>query len=69
MENIWISVSLSRGDETNTQYYSAGLVYEKANVLIGIIYSRMNVGGYTVIFSYIELFVAHNLLFYVSPYF
>ena len=46
-----------------TQYYSAGLVCEKENVLIGIIYSRMNVGAYIVIFPYIQLFVAHYMFF------
>ena len=63
MENIWIAVSLSRGDETITQCYSAGLVYEKENVLIGIIFSRMNVVAYIVIFPYFELFVAHYWFF------
>ena len=62
-EIIWIAISLSRGDETITPYYSAGLVYEKKNVVIGIIYSRINVGGYMIIFPYIELFVAHYLFF------
>ena len=63
MEIIWIAISLSRGDETITQKYSAGLVYEKKNVVIGIIYSRINVGGYMIIFPYMELFLAHYLFF------
>ena len=32
-------------------------------MLIDIIYSRVNVGGYIVIFPYIELLVAHYLFF------
>ena len=32
-------------------------------MLIGVIYFRMNVGPYIVIFPYIELFVAHYLFF------
>ena len=42
------AISLSRGDERTVQYTARRLVYEKGNMGVCSIHTRMNIGGYII---------------------
>ena len=44
MEKIWIEPPSSRREERITQY-AATILFEKGNMRIGIVYSKINIGG------------------------